>query len=456
MTIENAFFDGGSSPPAASHSGLTPHDNAAEPLPGVDFRTLAVEHIARGFVVSATKPESKEGFHGWNRYNLLISADGVDRFLKKYPQCSNSNVAVCGSCGFHTFPNGEEQGNLLILDIDRAGVIEQILAENKRIVRKMPTTYVVASRPTTNPAKQHWYFRHTFASIAAFKKLGRGVAKEISAIRDVTAPKDERGLYPNRYDLKGSGKGGFVVGAGGLHHNGEQYTKLNDNPVVDLPDWLLNWLIKDVLKYRIAVAEAKQIALAHAANVNALSPKRRATLQQRNDPDGFIISKENTYGFLRAKAQFLATKGGLPVEVIRQSLLSLAPIRCHDGKAFVESEAGQKAIDHILKYVKVDSSEAWLHYEYDEHFIEPKPIVWTSDSKPLAVQNSRTARLLQIAQDFDPIVSTVEMYKAFGFPPRPTPAQRKLAERVMNKAGYKADAKVGMDNSRSWRQGGTV
>jgi hypothetical protein len=80
----------------------------------------------------------------------------------------------------------------------------------------MPWSMEPQSRPTTNPAKQHWYFRHTLASIAEFKKLGRGVAKEISSIRDVTAPKDERGLYPNRYDLKGSGKGGFVVGAGGL------------------------------------------------------------------------------------------------------------------------------------------------------------------------------------------------------------------------------------------------
>ena len=452
-TIDDGFVDSGSSPPASPRIGLTPHDNSAAQAASVvatqvDFRALAAEHIARGFVVSATKPESKEGFHGWNRYNLLISADGVDRFLKKYPQCSNSNVAVCGSCGFHTLPNGEEQGNLLILDIDRAGVIEQILKETGK---NMPVTYVVASRPTTNKAKRHYYFRHTLASIAAFKKLGRGVAKEISAIRDVTAPKDERGLYPNRYDLKGSGKGGFVVGAGGLHDNGEQYTKLNDNPVVDLPDWLLNWLVKDVLKYRIAVAEAKQIALAHAAKVNALSPKRRATLQQRNDPDGFIISKENTYGFLRAKAQFLATKGGLPVEVIRQSLLSLAPIRCHDGKIFVESEAGQKAIDHILKYVKVDSSEGWLDREYDEHFIEPKPSVWTSDSKPLTVQNSRTAVLLEIGQDFPDVISTDEIYKAFGFPSNPTSAERKIAERVMRKLGYRADAKVGMDNRRYWR-----
>ena len=89
--------------------------------------------------------------------------------------------------------------------------------------------------------------------------------------------------------------------------------------------------------------------------------------------------------------------------------------------------------------------------EYDEHFNEPKPSVWTSDSKPLAVQNSRTAVLLEIGQDFPDVISTDEIYKAFGFLSKPTSAERKIAERVMRKLGYRADAKVGMDNRRYWR-----
>jgi hypothetical protein len=431
-------------------------------LKDVDFRTLALEHIAKGFVVSATKPESKEGFHGWNRYNLLFDEAGVDRFLKKYPQCANSNVAVYGSCRYHDLPHGIlSEGNLLIFDVDRAGVIEQILEETRvnGKKRQMPKTYVVASRPTTNPAKQHWYFRHTQASIEAFKKLGGGVAKEISAIRDVTAPKDDRGLHPNRYDLKGSGKGGFVVGAGGLHDrdaNGlqEQYTALpthRDNPVFDLSPWLLNWFVKDILKYRIAVAEAKQVALAHAKKVLALPPRKREALQRRNDPDGFIISKENTYGFLRAKAQFLATKGGVPVGIIRQYLLDAAQRLCHDGKVFVESEAGQKAIDHIIKYVNVDDREAWMDREYDEVFVEPTPAIDHSNGKQVVRGGSRTDTLLQIGQDFPEVVSSEDVYKAFRLNPAKN-ADVKLAGRVMKRLGYQLDPKVAMDGSkRYWR-----
>ena len=445
MATENAFYDGGSSPPASPRIGLTSHDNSAAPLPRVDFRTLALEHIARGFVVSATKPESKEGFHGWNRYNLLLDAGGVDRFLKKYPQCANSNVAVCGSCGFFYLPDGAAEGKLLILDIDRAGVVEQIFNETGRHLSET-NTHVVESRPTTNKAKQHWYFRHTARSIAAFKKLGRGVAKEISAIRDLSAPVDERGLHPNRYDLKGSGKGGFVVGAGGLHDNGEQYRAMNDKSVVDLPDWLLDWLVADILKYRAAVAEAKRVALAHVKKVLALSPRKRAAFQRQNNPDGFIISKENTYGFLRAKTQFLGTKGGVPVGIIRQYLLDAAERLCHDGKAFVESEAGKKAIDHIIKYVKVDDTENWMDREYEEHFIEPTFHGFVG----MVPEGSRINVLTQIGQDFPEVISSEDMYKAFRLNPKKA-ADRQLVWRAMTKLGYKPNDKAEMANKRYWR-----
>src|SRR5579872_5820577 len=88
-------------------------------IPLVDFRSIALEHITRDFVVSAAKPASKEGFHGWNSYNLIFDAVGVDRFLANNPQCATSNVAVCGSAGMHYKPDGVTlEGNLLILDVD--------------------------------------------------------------------------------------------------------------------------------------------------------------------------------------------------------------------------------------------------------------------------------------------------------------------------------------------------
>jgi hypothetical protein len=455
-TLDNGFVDSGSSPPSGEQLKRRTHQTSATQAAAVvatqiDFRTLAVEHIARGFVVSATKPESKEGFHGWNRYNLLLDEAGVERFLAKNPQCANSNVAVCGSCGFHYAPDGMTmEGNLLVIYIDIAGVIEQILADNPR--KKLPKTYIVASRPTTNPAKQHFYFRHTHYSIAAFKKLGRGVAKEISAIRDLTKPVDERGLHPNRYDLKGSGKGGFVVGAGGLHDNGERYTALNDCPVLDVSNWVVDWFVQDVLKYRAAVGEAKRVALAHVEKVQALSPRKRAALQRENNPDGFIISKENTYAFLRAKARFLATKGGLYPDLIKAYLQRAAADYCHDGKAFVESETGQHAIEHIIEFVVVDVNQSWLEYDYDALSVEPTTVD-SSNGKYLVTTpnaNSRTAVLLQVGQDFPEVITNDDIYKAFRLDPTQK-ADRQLVSRVMKKLGYKVDGNVGMGNKRYWR-----
>jgi hypothetical protein len=426
----------------------------SEPPTPVDFRSSALAHIARGFAISATRPESKEGFHGWNTYNLLIDAAGVDRFLAKNPQCVNSNVAVCASCAMHYDNAGKLKGNLLVLDIDTGGVIEQILTENPR--KHWPKTYTVQTRPTTNPAKVHVYFRHTNYSMAAFKRLGGGVAKEISAMRDLSKPVDERGLHPNRYDLKGSGAGGFVVGDGGLHDNGERYTAQNDFPVINIPNWLIDWLVQDVLKYRSALAAKRQQSIEHRKQVLALPARKRSALQRENNPDGFIISKENTYAFLRAKARFLATKGGLPTDLIQEYLGRAAVAHCHDGEAFVASDSGKRAIEHIIEFVVVDENQSWLESDYESLDVEPTTTIDTDHGITIATPDtSRSGRLMNIGQDFGPIVSSDEVYRAFdnavGFPR--TNKNRQLLGRVMRNLGYKCDRFNGKANDpRYWRR----
>jgi len=417
-------------------------------IPPVDFRSIALEHIIRDFVVSATRQARKEGFHGWNSYNLIFDAAGVDRFLARNPQCATSNVAVCGSAGMHYKADKVTlEGNLLILDVDAGGVIEQIQAENPQ--QSWPKTYTVQSRPLTNAAKIHVYFRHTAYSIAAFKKLGRGVAKEISAIRDLSKPVDERGLHPNRYDLKGSGKGGFVIAAGGFHDNGEQYTRQIDAPVIDIPNWLIDWFVADIRKYRDAIDETKRLALLHKNKVNTLSPRKRAALQRENNPNGFIISKSNTYSFLRAKARHFA-KNGLPSKLIRQYLLDAAPRLCHDGVAFVTSEEGQRAIERIVKFAVVDESEGWLDYNYDDLNVAPSTTIDTTNGIKIKTRTSREELLRNIGQDFPPAISTTEVYKAFSLDPA-NQANRTLAGRVMKALGYKSDLKKKMGGNHIWR-----
>ena len=435
------------------HMNESSQPNKSDQNVPVDFRKLACEHIARGFVVSATKPASKAGVWKWNGLNLFFTAQDVDAFLAENPDYIHGNVAVIGSVGFRYLRDADGKflrdkkgnkiiaGRLLVVDVDADGVVEQILRETGH--RVLPATYMVQSRPNAKPYKIHIYFWHTQASVEMFTRLaGRAnkQKKEHSGIRDRSKPVDERGYHPNRYDVKGSGKGGYVLGAGSVHapeDGGETYTPVNNNPVLPIPDWFVEWLFKDISKELDAQAEDKRKRRAHAKKVAALSPKIRANLRRENHPDGFFVSKVDTYGYMRAKANFLATKGGLPISLIKAFLLKQVPIVCHGGKDFIESEAGQNAIDHLLESVTVDDGESWLQHE--TFFEEPEsdevlPGV-TIDSTSSMSQEAAFAR---IGEEFPQRIAPDDVYKAFGLS-KAVPSETKLLQRVMtNRLRYVA------------------
>ena len=431
--------------------GTSAPEQAAAHTPAYipDFRTIAKDHIERGFIVSATKYMSKEGMWGWNTLNLLFTFADVNRFLEKHPEYAHSNVAVVGGIGSHwkrdkngTYvrdANGKRilEGNLFILDVDSSGVTEQIQRENPD--KEFPQTYIVQSRPNAKPHKVHVYLRWTEYGIAAFNALAKRFGlktKEHMAIRDFSLPVDERGLHPNRYDLKGSGANGYVLGHGSVHSpedGGEMYKAANDNPVLDVPPWLIDWFIQDLTKFYDEAEERSKQAAEHAARIAALSPKNRAALQRKNDPEGYLISQDGTYGFLRAKAWFYAIRG-LPKEIIRQYLLTYAPTVCHCGRDYVQSEKGQQAIDHIIEEVVVDGSESWLWRDKPDPKTKPDP----ANINALNEITYQSTRLRSIGQEFPREIGRDEMYQRFQLLSEDE-ADRKAAGRAMKEMGYEYD-----------------
>ena len=410
-----------------------------QPSSEPDFRKLAKEHIRRGFFVSATKPGSKVGIWKWNSLNLLGSPQAVDKFLERCPQYAHSNVAVVGRCGFHWLPDGMPEGDIFILDVDRDGVTRQIYKENPR--KKFPDTYVVQSRPQSNPAKVHVYFRHTKYSIDAFTKLAQRYAgkntKEISGIRDRSLPKDARGLHPNRYDVKGSGKAGYVLGAGSVHSEedgGETYTLLKDFRVADVPPWLIDWIVKDSSKEFDAREVEKAERRAHAKKVAALEPKERERLRRLNHPDGFLVSADSTYLFLLFRARYMA-KQGLSRAPLKAFLIDRALDVCHDGKKFVESPEGKKAIEHILDKMDeedaYDYSEAWLQ---DSNIAEDEP---EFEGLLGTVPETQQTRLTRIAATFPEQISSKEVYERLGLSDK-VGANRMMVKRIMKSLNYAA------------------
>ena len=272
--------------PTSTAPMQTPPDT---PEARIDFAAVATSLInEHGFAVvpvvppSKDKQKNKEGVPGWSSYNLMTSPARVEEVLQQNPEFANYNVGVFASCGYHYEWKGEMQvpvGNLCILDVDADGVLEQIKAENPG--EEWPSGYTVCSRPQTAPYKRHHYFRHTRYSIRAFKELGGGTAKEISQIRDPTKPVNEKGLHPNRYDVKGSGKGGYVVGAGSVREKGEKYTCIDNGPVPDIPNWLVNWICNDVRKYRYEVRRQRKAQAEKPVKEQRPQDARRKHLNSR-------------------------------------------------------------------------------------------------------------------------------------------------------------------------------
>src|ERR1019366_3238261 len=72
-------------------------------------------------------------------------------------------------------------------------------------------------------------------------------------VRDLTRLERSRSglmMHPTLYDVKGIGGGSLVGGAGSVRDNGEVYKCIDDSPVAEVPDWLIDWLLADLRKYR--------------------------------------------------------------------------------------------------------------------------------------------------------------------------------------------------------------
>ena len=200
--------------------------------PAADFESIATAALERGFKVTPVSPTEKRGvLPQWNRHPSAKLSE-IIQHAKDYP---THNVGVVGRRGI---------GNEMFLDIDADGVLDQIERETGK---KMPTTFTVASRPQSAPWKRHYYFKQTAYSVETFRTETN--VKDLSVLKD--------GKHPTRYDLKGVGGGGLVVGAGSVRADGEVYTVISDGPVIPVPDWLVDWLCQDIHKYKSDLAKAR-------------------------------------------------------------------------------------------------------------------------------------------------------------------------------------------------------
>jgi hypothetical protein len=370
----------------------------------IDFVAIATPLVEQGFRVTPVHPETKMGVMKNFQNFQLTTIEDIRKYAKYFP---HHNAGVVGKRGV---------GRHMFLDIDAEGVVERIEAETGR---KMPQTYTVCSRPDSKPYKRHLYFTQTPYS---FKRFGSWNAKNIN-VRDLTRLERSRSgmlMHPTLYDIKGVGGGSLVVGAGSVRDNGEVYACVDDSPVAELPNWLVDWLLADFQKYR--VGRDKELAEKQEAKVIALrmSEAERCKLRQQDRPDGFDIAEEDIYDFLRWRASSYSGLGETG-DQLAQSLTYQVARFCEGGEAFAKSEAGQRVIQKIATERRVVGNATWFYRQSaakvgDIHHIPSPP-------------PTKIAVIKEIVSKFPNIIPTASARTHRGwagegrFPVRPTEGQ---------------------------------
>ena len=294
----------------------------------IDFVSIATPLVNRGFRVTPVHPETKMGvMKNWQNWQITTPAEVLKYSKGKY---ANHNVGVVGKRGVgrHCFP-----------DVDAPGVVERIENETKH---EMPKGYRVKSSPTSKPYKTHFYFKQTAYS---FEKFGGWDAVN-SNVKDMTTLDDD-GKHPTLYDLKGVGGGSLVVGAGSVKENREVYTCVDDSPVPEIPNWLVDWLVKDIDKYWDAVDAEKAAKLAlKEAEQKKYTPDERVQMRRKNLPEGFDIYFEDRYAYLCWRA-FKLSSMGLRAKALEVALTDLLQNDVVAGKEYVQTDKGRSMVHKL-------------------------------------------------------------------------------------------------------------
>jgi hypothetical protein len=199
------------------------------------FLEVAGAAIARGLAVCPVHPQEKRGVLHSQYSHPMTKQSEINQLALDYP---THNVGIVGKC---------KLGHVAIFDIDAEGVLERFEQETETT---LPETYVVQSQPLKKPWKRHFYFTHTPYSVS---RLG----KEIN-VKDWNGTPDDRGVYPTLFDLKGAGKGGYVVAEGSTHPSGEEYRGNGVTTYAPIPDALVDWILRERTKARSYAAHLRE------------------------------------------------------------------------------------------------------------------------------------------------------------------------------------------------------
>lgn len=317
-----------------------------------DYLAVATEWHGRGFFTTPVKPGAKHPrLSEWNTRpakNLSIAM----QHAYDYP---NDDVGLVSTRGV---------GHFFWLDLDHHSVEDRIFRDTGH---HLPKTLTTSSRPKTAPWKKHFCFRQTAYSVCKWRT-------EMTGIRDFTmTERDDKGRVPNLFDVKGVGGGGFVVAAGCCRQTmtprgivDEQYTVTDDTPVVDVPDWLVDWVLTRYHKFRTedAIRRAAEAELERTIKtaLTKADTELRGVLFEYDATKGLLsvdaeggalVPKEYRNGWLKSLGGALATRGIPRAQAER--MLQIATEVC---EPFETDDERDKAIQALVNRLRVGN--VWI------------------------------------------------------------------------------------------------
>jgi hypothetical protein len=154
-----------------------------------DFKTIIRHALDRGLTIHPVKPRNKEPWlNNWPK-KASREPGVIQEWMTRFP---TSNYGVAASEEF------------CILESDNVGELQS------RLSKQLPTTYTVQARPN----RPHLYFRQTEKSRTAGNMDCPGI-----------------------FEFKQTNR--YVVGEGSIHPQGMVYTCTKDEPIAEIPDWLI-------------------------------------------------------------------------------------------------------------------------------------------------------------------------------------------------------------------------
>lgn len=377
------------------------------------YYKIATPMLEKGFTVWPVKPEpEKAGEFGWNNQSYYADEPTHRCLALKFP---DHNAAVVSRRGI---------GNLMFLDIDADGVLEKVEEETGQQISGI--TFSVCSRPQSATYKRHLYFRQTRYSINKWKRENN--------VRDITkwvSDKNNDPIHPTLFDVKGVGGGGYVVAPGSVRANGEVYTVIDDLPVIDVPDWLVDWLVTQITVWNSA---KRMEQMEHAAKVGALSRAEQSVLQKANDPSGFKYPASEIYPFMNWRAAILASNA-VNKEYIQRQVIDEINRDFAGGKAYTGSEEGKAKIRSMVASKRLGI----VHWDW----VGPKKKTALTEGTKIVAPQTRHSILVAAMRKFPSSISSSDGYQRLqnaligtGFQLAKGPAAEKAVSQVRKAAGY--------------------